>query len=109
MSRVRRQHGQALVLVVGLLCAAIVAALVLGGLARALGGLSAEQRAADLGALAGARAMRDAYPRLFVPGRVGRRVNPRHLERGRYLALGRDVALRVARRNGARRDGRPRD
>jgi D-alanyl-D-alanine carboxypeptidase len=103
MSRMGRQGGQALVLIVGLLCAAVGAALVLGGLARGLGGLSAEQRAADLGALAGARAMRDAYGRLFVRARVGRRVNPQHLERAEYLALGRDAAVRVARRNGARR------
>jgi hypothetical protein len=47
--------------------------------------------------------MRDAYGRLFVPARVGRRVNPQHLERPAYLVLGRDAAVRVARRNGARR------
>ncbi|MCW3064140.1 MAG: peptidase and DD-carboxypeptidase VanY/endolysin [Solirubrobacterales bacterium] len=102
MSRARGQHGQALVLVVGLLCAALAAALILGSLARGLGAVSVEQRAADLGALAGARAMRDAYARLFAPARLGRRVNPRHLDRAGYLALGRRAALGVARRNDAR-------
>jgi Transglycosylase SLT domain/D-alanyl-D-alanine carboxypeptidase len=102
MSRARDQHGQSLVLIIGLLCAAVAAALVLSGLARGLGAESAEQRAADLGALAGARAMRDAYARLFVPERVHGKLNPQHLERADYLAIGRRAADGVARRNGAR-------
>ena len=48
------------------------------------------QRAADLAALAGARAMHDAYARLFEPVFADRaRPDPRHLEQGAYLALGR--------------------
>ena len=100
--RAAEERGQAVVLLVGAMAAAIVAALVLGGVARGLGVRGREQRAADLGALAGARAMLDAYPRLFEPARLGRRPNPRHLERAAYLALGRDAALRAARLNEAR-------
>ena len=57
------------------------------------------QRAADLAALAGARAMHDAYPRLFEPATLDGRPNPRHLDRDAYLALGRDAA--AARPRGA--------
>jgi len=103
MSHARAQSGQAFVLVVGLLCAALAAALVLAALARGLGAEGAQQRAADLGALAGAKAMEAAYPRLFVPARVKRRINPQHLERVAYLELGRRAAVGVARRNGAKR------
>ena len=63
----RGESGQALVLVVAALCAVLAGTLVLGALARALGDRGHEQRAADLGALAGARAMRSLYGRLFVP------------------------------------------
>src|SRR5205807_465121 len=60
-----------------------------------------EQRAADLGALAGARAMRELYGRLFVPAVVGGRPNPLHVDRAAYLAAGRRAAVAVARANGA--------
>jgi hypothetical protein len=50
MSRVRAQSGQAFVLVLGLLCAALAAALVLAALARGLGAEDEQQRAADRGA-----------------------------------------------------------
>jgi hypothetical protein len=60
------------------------------------------QRAADLAALAGARAMRASYDRLFEPALIGDRANPRHLEKAAYLALGRAAAARTARLNGAR-------
>jgi len=97
------ERGQALLLLVAAMCAAMVAALVLGGIARGLGATGRDQQAADLGALAGARAMRASYDRLFEPAFVGRVPNPRHLERGAYLALARARALAVARLNGARR------
>ncbi|MGI8730399.1 MAG: lytic transglycosylase domain-containing protein, partial [Solirubrobacteraceae bacterium] len=58
--------------------------------------------AADPAALAGARAMHDAYARLFEPATLGRRANPQHLERAAYLKRGRAAALATARRNGAR-------
>jgi hypothetical protein len=61
----------------------------------------AAQRAADLAALGGARAMQAAYPRLFEPALIDGRPNPRHLEKSAYLALGRAAAESVARENHA--------
>jgi len=63
---------------------------------------SDEQRAADLAALAGARAMHGAYSRLFEPATLGTRANPAHLSRAAYLRRGRVAAVATARRNGAR-------
>jgi len=97
------ERGQALLLLVAALCAALVAAFVLGGIARGLGAQGRDQQAADLAALAGARTMRASYDRLFAPAFVGRKPNPRHLERGAYLAAARARALAVARLNGAQR------
>ena len=94
MERCREERGQALLLLVGAMAAVLVGAFILGGIARGIGAKGRHQGAADLGALAGARAMLVAYPRLFEPPRVGGRRNPRHLEKGDYLALGRRVALR---------------
>ena len=94
-------RGQVTVLVVGGLLAVGLGALVLGAVAKGLGARDAAQRAADLAALGGAKAMHGAYDRLFEPARVGGRPNPRHLERDAYLALGRAAARRVAAANGA--------
>ena len=63
----QRETGQALLLLVGALAAVLVGAFVLGAVARGVGAEGRDQRAADLGALAGARAMRAAYDRLFEP------------------------------------------
>src|SRR4051794_29452950 len=101
-ARLRDATAQSLVLVVAGLCALLLGAFALGLVAKAFGLRSDAQRAADLGALAGARAMLDAYPRLFEPALVDGRPNPRHLSKASYLALGRAAALRVVRRNGAR-------
>ena len=79
----------------------LVGALVLGAVARAVGREGEAQRAADLAALAGARAMHAAYPRLFEPATVAAGRTPRHLERAEYLALGRAAADQVASANGA--------
>ncbi len=92
--------GQALVLVIGGLCGILIGAFVIGAVARALGSRADAQRAADLGALAGARAMLDAYPRLFEPGTVDGRANPTRLAKASYLALGRAAAAKVVDRNG---------
>lgn len=94
------ERGQALVAIVAALCAVAIAAVMLGAVASALAGREDRQRAVDLAALAAARAMRTAYPRLFVPAIPDERVNPGHLDVAGYLALGRRVALDVARRNG---------
>jgi hypothetical protein len=94
-------RGQAAVLLVAGLGAILVGAVVLGAAARAVGREGAGQRAADLAALAGARAMLAAYPRLFEPAEIDGRPDPRHLEVGAYLALGRGAAEETAARNGA--------
>ena len=102
MRLVTRQDGQAVLLLVAAMAAVLVGAVFLGGVAQGIGKGGREQRAADLGALAGARAMREAYARLFEPPDYAGEANPRHLEVGPYKDLGRDAALGVARANGAR-------
>jgi len=91
------------VLLVGGLAAVLVGALVLGAVARGVAREAGAQRAADLGALAGARAMYTAYPRLFEPAVVDDRPNPRHMTHEAYLAQARHAADKVARANGADR------
>src|SRR3954452_7600427 len=101
--RLRDQSGQALVLLIGAMAALVAGALVLGAIGQALGSKGRQQRAADLAAVSAARAMRDAYPRLFEPVYLRRGVvNPRHLSRSGYLALARVAAVDGARRNGAK-------
>ena len=100
----RAARGQASILLVGGLAGVLVGALVLGAVSRAVGQEGAAQRAADLSALAGARAMREAYPRLFEPAVLDGRPNPRHLDRSAYLELGRAAARATAGRNGAEAD-----
>ncbi len=97
----RQASGQSLVLVVGVLCAVLLGAFVLGAVARGIGLRSNDRRAADLAALSAARAMLDAYSRLFEPATVDGVPNPSHLEKAAYLALGRTAAQTAARRNGA--------
>jgi len=80
----------------------LLGALVLGAIARGIGVQSDEQRAADLAALAGARAMHETYAGLFEPPMLGGRANGAHVERAEYLARGRRIALATAHRNGAR-------
>jgi hypothetical protein len=81
--------------------AVLTGALILGAIAHGVGAQSAQQRAADLAALAGARAMHEAYPGLFEPAMLGPQPNPAHLERAAYVERGRAAALDTARRNGA--------
>ncbi|WP_270040603.1 transglycosylase SLT domain-containing protein [Solirubrobacter ginsenosidimutans] len=94
-------HGQATILVIGGLAGILIAAIVVGAVARAVGSEAAAQRAADLAAVAAARVMHENYGRLFEPAFIRRRPNPNHLEKAGYLALGRAAALRVAKANGA--------
>ena len=98
----RGESGQATILLLGIAIAALLGALILGAVAQGIGAQSDEQRAADLAALAGARAMHDAYGGLFEPRHVGGRPNRAHIERATYLERGRRAALATARRNGAR-------
>jgi hypothetical protein len=97
------ERGQALLVLVAAMCAALIAAFVLGAVARGIGAQGGDQRAADLAALAGARTMAASYDRLFQPAYVGRRPNPLHLARAAYLARARARALATARLNGAQR------
>ncbi|MEA2271446.1 MAG: hypothetical protein QOI98_154, partial [Solirubrobacteraceae bacterium] len=96
-----RDGGQATLLLLGGLLAVLAGAVVLGVFARAIQARGEHQGAADLAALAGARAMHTAYPRLFEPAVQDGVPNPNHLERAAYLALGRDAAERTARANDA--------
>jgi hypothetical protein len=89
-----REAGQASVLLVGVLLALVVAVVVLGGVARGVGVQAEQQRAADLAALAGARAMHAAYGRLFEGP-------PRYLSVADYRTLGERAARETASRNGA--------
>jgi Transglycosylase SLT domain/D-alanyl-D-alanine carboxypeptidase len=95
------QSGQAALLLLGLLLAACIGAVVLGGIARGIGTRGTLQQAADLAALAAARAMHDAYPRVFEPAARDGVPDPRHLERSQYLALATRAARQTAARNGA--------
>jgi hypothetical protein len=101
VARLRDESGQSLVLVLGIAGAVVLGTLILAGFGQALGARSAHQRAADLAAVSGARAMRDAYPRLFEAPFLRPGVpNPRHLSRAEYLSLARAAAVRGARANG---------
>src|SRR3954466_6942940 len=85
------------------MAALLAGALFLGSWGLALGARGKHQRAADLAAVSAARAMADAYPRLFEPPVLpGGEPNPRHLSLAAYEQLGRDAALSVGRRNGVR-------
>jgi hypothetical protein len=101
-TRVAGESGQAGMVLLGLLVAVVLGAVVLGGVARGVGVRGELQSAADLSALAAARAMHDAYPRVFEPPVLAGVDNPRHLERAQYLALGEHAARATAARNGAR-------
>ena len=97
----RAEHGQATILVLALLLAVVIGAVVLGAAARGVGAADERGRAADLAALAGARAMHDGFDRLFEPAALDGRANPRHLETRRVPRVGRRAAaLATARRNG---------
>lgn len=94
-------RGQATLLMLGAMAALIAFALVLASFGQALGARGRAQRVADLAAISGARAMRDAYPRLFEPPYLAPGVpNPRHLTVGSFLARARAAAVEGARRNG---------
>jgi Transglycosylase SLT domain/D-alanyl-D-alanine carboxypeptidase len=85
----------------GACAVALALALVLAAFGQALGGKARHQRAVDLAAVAAARAMREAYPRLFEPASLETGApNPRHLSRAGYLAIARRAALAAARANG---------
>ena len=94
------ESGQAIALVIGGLAFLLLGAAILAAIASGLTGRGDQQRAADLSALAAARAMAVAYPRLFRPAVVAGRADQMHLERDGYLARAREAARAVARENG---------
>jgi hypothetical protein len=99
----RDEGGQALPLMLALVCALLVGVMVLAGFGQALGAKSRHQRGADLAAVSAARVMRVDYPRLFEPPVLPNGApNPRHLPLAVYLARARLAALDGARRNGVR-------
>ena len=90
------ERGQSTVLLLGVAAAVLLGSLVLGSVDQALGVKGRHQRAADLASVSAARAMRDAYPRLFEPPELAPGVpNPRHLTEAEYLALARAAAVRA--------------
>ena len=94
----RGEQGQASVLLVAAMAALLAGAGGLGMLARGLGAHADHQRAADLAALAGARALVDALPRLLGSAGGSQAISDR-----RYEELAKEVAVKTARRNGATR------
>lgn len=97
----RSERGQALLLMLGVVAAALVGTLVLVAFGQALGGKSHHQRAADLAAVSAAHRMSDDYFRLFEPAALPNGVpNPRHLSTADYLARARAAAGRVGESNG---------
>src|SRR4051794_32645352 len=94
------ENGQALFLLLSALLVLVIGAIVAGAIANGFGARADSQRAADLGALAGAKAMRAAYRRLFEPPLIDGQPNPAHLERAAYLALGERAARAAAVSNG---------
>lgn len=96
----RREDGQALLLVVAGLAFLVLGAAVLAAIASGLTGRGDQQRAADLAALAAARAMATGYPHVFESAVVDGVPNPNHLERETYLARARKAADAAAAANG---------
>ena len=94
------QRGQAALLLLAGLCMVLVVAAVSGAVAGGIGVRHDAQRVADLAALTGARAMHEAYPRLFEPAVVDGEASPYHLGKRAFLARARAAALEAARRNG---------
>ncbi len=94
------ESGQALVLLLGALVAILLGAVVLGAVARGLGGVGDRQRAADLAALSAARRMQADYSRLFEAPRRDGRPNPRALSKAAYLARAVAAGEATAGRNG---------
>ncbi len=99
----RDATGQATVLVLGLAMALVLGALVLGSVARGVDVQGSRQRAADLAALAAARAMHESYAGLFEAPPSSGGAASAHVERSTYVERGRRAAVETARRNGAAR------
>jgi hypothetical protein len=98
---VRSERGQATVLLLGVVAAAVAGALVLAAFGQAYGARGRAQRGADLAAVTAAQTMQRLYPRLFEPPMLSPGVpNPRHLSSAQYVAMARVAAVRAGRANG---------
>ena len=97
------ERGQALLLMLAVVAAALVGTLALVAFGQALGGKSRHQRAADLAAVSAARRMSEDYFRLFEPVTLPNgSPNPHHLSTAEYLLRARSTAVRAGRSNGVR-------
>jgi hypothetical protein len=102
----RNEHGQASLLLLGVVAALLAGLVVLFAFGQALGARGKHQRAADLAAISAAQVMRHNYARLFEPPLLPNGLpNPRHLSNAAYLELARAAARRGAARNGLRAAG----
>src|SRR3954452_1272029 len=90
--RVRDERGQAAILLLGVVAAAIAGTLILAAFGQAYGARSHVQRRADLAAIAAAQTMQREYPRLFDPG-------PTRLSLTAYETAARGAAMRGGRAN----------
>ncbi|HEX2436015.1 MAG TPA: D-alanyl-D-alanine carboxypeptidase family protein, partial [Solirubrobacterales bacterium] len=94
------EAGQGLPLVLGAAAALLFTAVAVVAIGAAVTGKGRAQRAADLAALSGARAMRDDFERLFAPSTLSDgSPNPAHLSKAEYLSRARSAAREAARRN----------
>ena len=66
----RSARGQASILVIGGLAGLLIATVIVGAVAKAVGKEAAAQRAADLAAVAAGKVMHANYPRLFEPAYI---------------------------------------
>lgn len=94
MREVRDERGQALVVLVVLLMAAVVGTFIIGAVATGIGSGGRNQRAADLAALAGGRAMEQDFDGLFAQPDA-----PGAISKQQYVAHATEAALEVAERN----------
>ncbi len=95
------EHGQASVLLLGVVAALVAGVLVLFAFGQALGAKGKHQRAADLAAISAARTMQRLYPSLFAsPTLEGGLPNPAYLSLSQYMAQARQTAIEVAEANG---------
>ena len=87
------QRGQAAILLLGVIAAAVAGVLVLAAFGQAFAARGHAQRGADLAAIAAAQVMQRNYGRLFETG-------PGRLTRAGYVAAARAAAVRGGRANG---------
>ncbi len=99
----RAEDGQALLLMLGGLSVLLIGAVALAAVAFGLTGRGDQQRAADLAALSAAKAMGEAYPKLFTPVAVGGRENTDTISPDAYREAARRAAERTAQENGVER------